>query len=104
MLGHDQVLIHDGQVVDIWNAKVFRVLFEPAASRQLQQCLGHVASRAAVDIDAVVEALQHALAPFLWQDQVTFLFLQPEGFVDLCLDQREQRLLAHCLALLRSHL
>eukprot|EP00439_Symbiodinium_sp_Y106_P063596 s756_g9.t2 len=63
------------QVVDIWNAKVFRVLFEPAASRQLQQCLGHV---------------------------VTFLFLQPEGFVDLSLDQREQRLLAHCLALLRS--
>jgi len=63
------------QVVDIWNAKVFRVLFEPAASRQLQQCLGHV---------------------------VTFLFLQPEGFVDLSLDQREQRLLAHCLALLQS--
>ena len=33
---------------------------------------------------------------------MTFLFLQPEGFHELALDQREQRLLAHCLAWLRS--
>ncbi|CAE7292299.1 ccsA [Symbiodinium natans] len=63
------------QVVDISNAKTFRVLFDPAANQQLQKCLGYV---------------------------VTFLFLQPEGFIELSLDQREQRLLAHCLALLRS--
>ncbi|CAE7476125.1 unnamed protein product [Symbiodinium pilosum] len=63
------------QVVDIFNAKAFRVLFDSAANEQLKKCLGYV---------------------------VTFLFLQPEGFHELALDQREQRLLAHCLAWLRS--
>ena len=31
-----------GQVVDIFNAKAFRVLFDSAANEQLKKCLGYV--------------------------------------------------------------